>query len=634
MTAMKVNNVKLITRYSRAGIQALARGAALAGAGDHCCLMKGTFDEAGGPQEAAVLTVPLCGRHSLFLAGPLAPEAGERFGNCPKKVYGLPARVLDAALRENPEGRSVEIYVGERETDVLGIGFDGGPQEWAEARAQGAFPAERGTVMQEEYDDRYLAKHIVTEYTPAAVRLLLAVVDGTEYRDDILIRGRPARLPAQDGVPSLVTGVPAGMKGEIGLTGPYRGSIPGSWPLNHIEVLRVPRQIAEILAGSFSSTSERPQGRVPGEGTRMVLGSSEGAYCRVEFGGESLQRCLSSLPRFPRSLRLPERDRTGDERIRLLRAGVRGSSTMEEDIMQEDSQLPAGATLRPNTYRFQGICADTEIITFLTGADGEERFYVRPVSDEAWAHTVVSWTPGPGGLPYPHLEVFPDEAALFAAYPCLGGLLRKAIPGWSLQSCCAAHDVYQHWRDESRPNVDLMPIELREKCCFLIRRHDWMRKPLYDHLTLPVGLLEFRPGEAAAVLHVAGTIAGLAFAHPDIQPALDRGLRQSLVVRLERKQLLPANFDDGHRITDPRVTVLPLKGAGQYLLVRRRFPAPAGPGRDIYTLLAWTGDNAGAESLSTDYATLDALVREHPDLEAPLVKHHQDVVPVTRGGAA
>lgn len=320
---MKVNNVKLITRYSRAAVEAFVRGAGLAGAEDGCYLTKGTFEEAGGLREAAALVVPVYGGHNLFLAGPLAPDAGERFGDDAGEGYGIPLSFIDAALRRNPEGQSVEFYVGEREADVVGIGFDGGPQEWVEAGALGTLLAEGETAMQDEYDDRYLAKHIVTEYTPAAVRLFLAVVDGTEYRDDILIRGRPAWFPAQGGVPSLTTGVPAGMQGEIGLTGPYRGIIPSSWPLNRIEVLRIPRQIIEILAGSSSGTPE--QGRVPGERARMVLGSSEGAYCRVESGERRLQRCLSSLPRFPRSLPLPDRDRAGDENIRLLRAGRRGS---------------------------------------------------------------------------------------------------------------------------------------------------------------------------------------------------------------------------------------------------------------------------------------------------------------------
>lgn len=323
---MKVKNPKLITRFGRAAIEAFVRGAARAGG--HCCLMKSTFEEAGGPREAAALAVPVYGPHNLFLAGPLAPDAGERFGGDAGEGYGIPLSFIDAALRKNPEGRSVEIYLGGREADVVGIGFDGGPQEW-ECVEAGMFltaGGQRGTGIQEEYDDRYLAKHVVTEYTPAAVRLLLAVVDGTEYRDDILIRGRPAWFPEQgrETAPSLVTGVPAGMQGEIGLTGPYRGSIPGSWPHNHIEVLRVPRQIVEILAGSSSGTPE--QNCVLGERARMVLGSSEGAYCRVEFGEERLQRCLTSLPRFPRSLRLPERDRIGDERIRLLRAGGRDLS--------------------------------------------------------------------------------------------------------------------------------------------------------------------------------------------------------------------------------------------------------------------------------------------------------------------
>ncbi|KAF5057150.1 hypothetical protein DSECCO2_359810 [anaerobic digester metagenome] len=302
--------------------------------------------------------------------------------------------------------------------------------------------------------------------------------------------------------------------------------------------------------------------------------------------------------------------------------------------MEESNNIPEESIFESQVYNYQGINHNAVAIPFFAPGegDGRERLYQRVECDRGDCHTVVSWTPGPGGLPYPHLEVFPDEAALFAAYPCLRGLLRR-VTGWSLQSCCTAHDVYQHWRDGSRPNIDLMPIELREKCCFLIRRHGWMRKPLYDHLTLPVGLLEFRPGEAAPVLRVAGTIAGLAFAHPEIQPALDRGLRQSLVVRLERKQLVPANFGNDPRINDPRVTVLPLKGPGQHLLVRRRFPAPDGAGRGIYTLLSWTGDGAEAGSLSTDYPTLDALVREHPDLEAPLVKYHQDVVPVAGGGA-
>lgn len=301
--------------------------------------------------------------------------------------------------------------------------------------------------------------------------------------------------------------------------------------------------------------------------------------------------------------------------------------------MQEDSLLPAGVTLRPNTYRFQGICADAEIIPFLTGADGEERLYAGLGSGEARVHAVLSWVPGRGGLPYPHLEVFRDEAALFAAYPSLP---RETAAGWSLQSCCTAHDVYQHWRDGSRPNVDIMPIEIRGRCCFLIRRHGWGGRPLYDHLNLPVGLLEFRPGEAGAApaLHSADTVTSLTFAHPDIRSALDRGLRQSLVVRLERKQMLPANFGNDRCLKDPQVTVLPLKGTGQHLLVRRRFPSPDGTGRDSCTLLTWAGDGVDARSLSTNYATLDALVREHPDLEAPLVKYYQDVAPVAGGGAA
>lgn len=301
--------------------------------------------------------------------------------------------------------------------------------------------------------------------------------------------------------------------------------------------------------------------------------------------------------------------------------------------MQEDNQLLTGATLRPNTYLFQGICADAEIIPFLTGAEGEERLYAGLGSGKARVHAVLSWVPGRGGLPWPNLEVFPDEAALLAAYPCLP---REATAGWSLQPCCTAHDVYQHWRDGSRPNVDLMPIEIRGRCCFLIQRHGWGGNPLYDHLNLPVGLLEFRPGEEGAVpaLHVANTVTSLTFTHPDIRPALDRGLRQSLVVRLERKQLLPANFGNGHRINDPRTTVLPLKGARQCLLVRRRFPSPDGTGRSVFTLLSWAGDGVDARSLSTNYATLDALVREHPDLETPLVKYYQGVVPVAGGGTA
>ncbi|WP_292728677.1 hypothetical protein [Methanoculleus sp.] len=311
MTAMKVNNVKLITRYSRAGIQALARGAALAGAGDHCYLMKGTFEEAGGPQEAAVLTVPLCGRHSLFLAGPLAPDAGERFGDSPKKVYGVPARVLDAALRENPEGRSVEIYVGERETDVLGIGFDGSRPGWEEVRAGAPdviLPGQE-TDLWPELGERYLEKHLVTEYLSAAMRLFLDVADQTGYQDDILVRGRPAWFPTAS-CPSLVASVPTGKGSEIGLTAEYVGRAPKSWALNHIEILRLPRDIVERVATHSA-----------GSRVRMILGSSEGAYCRIESPEGKYQKCLGSLPRFPHSFPLPKRRGTGsnrnrDERIR------------------------------------------------------------------------------------------------------------------------------------------------------------------------------------------------------------------------------------------------------------------------------------------------------------------------------
>lgn len=331
MTVMKVNNVKLVTRYSRAGIQALARGAALAGPGDHCYLMKGTFDEVDGPQETAVLMVPLCGRHSLFLAGPLAPEAGERFGDCPKKVYGLPARVLELALRENPEGRSVEIYVGERETDVLGIGFDGSRPGWEEVRA-GAPDAilpirePQETDLWSELGERYLEKHLVTEYLSAAMRLFLDVAAQTEYRDDILVRGRPAWFPTAS-CPSLVASVPAGKGSEIGLTAEYVGRAPSSWGLNRIEILRLPRDIVERVATHSA-----------GSRVRMVLGSSEGAYCRIESPERKYQKCLGSLPRFPHSFPLPGRRGTGgnrnrDERIRSpgpLSAGRRAAPADDE----------------------------------------------------------------------------------------------------------------------------------------------------------------------------------------------------------------------------------------------------------------------------------------------------------------
>lgn len=273
-------------------------------------------------------------------------------------------------------------------------------------------------------------------------------------------------------------------------------------------------------------------------------------------------------------------------------------------------------------------------IPFFVPGDGEgrERLYQRYERVEGTWHTVLSWVAGHAGLPYPNLEIFPDEEALFGAYP----ILRRPTAGarWSIRPCCAAHDIFQSWRDGTRPNVDLMPIELREKCCIVIRRYGWMKKPHYDHLTLPIGLLELRQDEngAAATLHVANTVADLAFAHPELQPALDRGLRESLALHLGRKKTLHAHFND-HCLRDPRMSALLLKGAGQYLLVRRRFPTLAGESRCAFTLLTWTGNGEGSRSLCADYATLDALVREHPDLEVPLVKYHQDVVPAAGGGA-
>ena len=345
MTAMKVNNVKLVTRYSRAGIQALARGAALAGAGDHCYLMKGTFEEAGGPQEAAVLTVPLCGRHSLFLAGPLAPEAGGRFGDCPKKVYGVPARVLDAALRKNPEGRSVEVYVGERETDVLGIGFDGAAPGWEEVRA-GAPDAilpirePQETDLWSELGERYLENHLVTEYLPAAMRLFLDVAGQTGYRDDVLVRGRPAWFPTAS-CPSLVASVPAGKGSEIGLLAEYVGRAPDPWGRNRIEVLRLPRSIAERLAGLTGRSR-----------VRMVLGSSEGAYCRIEFPEGKYQKCLGSLPRFPHSFPLPERRGTGNSRSRDERIRSPGPRSAGRRVTPADDEGTI-SPFRPSTDESQ-----------------------------------------------------------------------------------------------------------------------------------------------------------------------------------------------------------------------------------------------------------------------------------------
>ena len=310
VAAMKVNNAKLITRYSRAGIQAFVRGAARAGG--HCCLVKSTFEEAGGPREAAALAVPVYAAHNLFLAGPLAPDAGERFGDDAEKVYRVPATFIDAALRRNPEGQSVELYVGEREADVVGIGFDGAPPEWEQVRVgapdallPGREPQE--TDLRGEFGEGYLEKHLVTGYLPAAMRLFLDVADQTGYRDDILVRGRPARFPVaeEDARPSLVASVPAGKESEIGLTAEYVGRAPKSWALNHIEILRLPRDIVERVATHSA-----------GSGVRMILGSSEGAYCRIESPERKYQKCLGSLPRFPQSLHLPEPRGAGSSRSR------------------------------------------------------------------------------------------------------------------------------------------------------------------------------------------------------------------------------------------------------------------------------------------------------------------------------
>ena len=331
---MKVNNAKLITRYSRAAIQAFARGVALAGAEDGCHLTKGTFEEAGGPREAAALVVPVYGPHNLFLAGPLAPDAGERFGDDAGEGYGIALSFIDAALRRNPEGQSVELYVGEREADVVGIGFDGAPPEWEQVRVgapdallPGREPQE--TDLRGEFGEGYLEKHLVTGYLPAAMRLFLDVADQTGYRDDILVRGRPARFPVaeEDARPSLIASVPAGKESEIGLTAEYVGRAPKSWALNHIEILRLPRDIVERVATHSA-----------GSRVRMVLGSSEGAYCRIEFPEGKYQKCLGSLPRFPHSFPLPGRRGTGgnrnrDERIRSSRplsAGRRAAPADDE----------------------------------------------------------------------------------------------------------------------------------------------------------------------------------------------------------------------------------------------------------------------------------------------------------------
>lgn len=296
--------------------------------------------------------------------------------------------------------------------------------------------------------------------------------------------------------------------------------------------------------------------------------------------------------------------------------------------------ITEGSVFEPQVYEFQGVnCVVTAIPFFVPGdGEGRERLYQKYGCDEGTCHTVLSWVAGHAGLPYPNLEIFPDEEALFGAYP----ILRRPTAGarWSIRPCCAAHDIFQSWRDGTRPNVDLMPVELREKCCIVIRRYGWMKKSHYNDLNLPIGLIEFRPGAsgAAATLYVANTFADLVFARPELQSALDCGLRESFALRLEQKKTFHAEFDE-HCLRDPRVSALLLKGAGQYLLVRRRFPTLAGESRCAFTLLTWTGNGEGSRSLCADYATLDALVREHPDLEVPLVKYHQDVVPAAGGGA-
>ncbi|MDN7023600.1 hypothetical protein FGU65_01580 [Methanoculleus sp. FWC-SCC1] len=308
--------------------------------------------------------------------------------------------------------------------------------------------------------------------------------------------------------------------------------------------------------------------------------------------------------------------------------------------MENIDIITEGSVSVPNIYHYRGVACTAVAVPFLVPGEGDrrERVYHRYECARGFCHAVVCWAPGSGGLPSPHLEAFDDEDALFAAYPCLRDRVREmaAGTGWLLRPYRVARDIFQRWRDEAPAAVDIMPIELPEKCCFLIRLRGWMSKPLYSQVTLPVGLLEFRQGEAgaAATLRAAGTVNGLAALYPDIRPYLDHGLQHSLTARLEQKRMLLANFGGDRRPDEPLVTVLPLQGGGRpYLLVRRRFVRPIGSGRDCFTLLAWTGEAEKAESVCAEYATLGDVVREHPDLEAPLVNYYQDVVPTAGGGA-
>ena len=327
MKSMDVSNVKRVAEYDRAGFENFFEGMAGAGIAANCYLVRGTFEEVDGPRAVAALTVPVHGRHTLFLAAPLVPEAGDHFGDGCEIVYEIPVSLVELALRENPEGWSVEIYVGERETDVLGIGFDGSRPGWEEVRAgapdtilPGQEPQE--TDLKGELGERYLEKHLVTEYLSTAMRLFLDVADQTGYQDDILVRGRPVWFPTAS-CPSLVASVPAGKGSEIGLTAEYVGRAPEPWGRNRIEILRLPRSIAERVAGLTA-----------GSRVRMVLGNSEGAYCRIEFPEGKYQKCLGSLPRFPHSFPLPERRGTGSNRSR-------------DERIRSPGPLPAGRRVTP-----------------------------------------------------------------------------------------------------------------------------------------------------------------------------------------------------------------------------------------------------------------------------------------------
>lgn len=306
-----VDDVKVIGEFPYPTFRRCMSALAAAGTGRHVSVRTGV--DPGGKQGGpwTMISLPAGGGHEVFVAAPFPPEPGEEPGSG-REPYRVSLSHMVRCLHE--KARTVKLWIGSNEGEVLGVSLDGAEPVWECIRteAPGDAPWSRPAFR---HDAAYLEKHIVTEIAPTALLCFVAAVRAIGHREEIFVTPHPVQNGGCGR--ALLFSIPAGGRSILGLTAPYVGKAPEPYATNDVEAIHIPAPLLLQMA-------------VPGRPVGIVFGSSEGVYIRFDCRRNTTPKCLEHSKKYPYIRSLPPLGRPGEIKVDARLAAVLLQSQNEQ----------------------------------------------------------------------------------------------------------------------------------------------------------------------------------------------------------------------------------------------------------------------------------------------------------------